>query len=555
MSIVRRFVVVASLLLSTTRAAEAQELHGSVADSATRRPIASVVLLLVDEAGVSRARTITNDRGEFRIMLPAGVHTVRALRLGFRAREFPLAAGVTELNVAMVAIPTLLEKVAVQAARACPRRDDAQSALALLEQARAGFLATIVAAEANPATMKLLRFERRMDGTSDRIEQQTVHIDSVASRKKSFEAATNAAAFVRDGFARDSGGSRTLYGPDAEVLLDDSFANGYCFRLVDADRDRPHQVGLGFSAAERKGNRVDIGGAVWIDTVARRLVDIDFTYEGIRLPYNAPTPGGHIHFHEMPNGMVVIQSWVLLMARATVDSLGDFRHPIIRQHFYGNDVGGEVARAIWADGRAWKAPLGTVQLHVVTGEGKPTNSVAVRLGESDYIASPDINGDLEIPDLLPGPYDVVVIDTSLAAAGTVLGTPLRIVAQRDSVSRAVLVTPPPEAFLRKRCSEILGSVWVTANVTHEDGKPVNAAQWEVGEDFTTGSEFVHAKGHTGSTGMFGFCSALTRSGTVQLRVSDGLAPRRDTIVSVASTTDRVQITLPDRPAAPSREPE
>ncbi len=541
----------AALLILTALPSAAQDLHGRVYDSASRRPIASAVLILMDDAGASRGRTITNDRGQYRISLPLDARKVRVLRLGFRARELSIVVTTGEaFDIVMTAIPALLEKVTVQAARACPRRDDAQSALALLEQARAGLLATIVAAEENPATMKLLRYERRMEGTSDRIDRQTVHIDSVAGRKKSFEAASSAAAFVRDGFSRDSAGSRILYGPDAEVLLDDSFANGYCFRLVDADRARPHQVGLGFSAADRRRDRVDIDGAVWIDTVARRLVDIDFRYEGIRLPYNAPTPGGHIHFHEMPNGMVVIHSWVLLLAAATLDSSGDFRHPIIRQVFNGNDVGGEVARAIWSDGRAWKAPLGTVQLHVVTGDGEPTNRVVVRLGESDYIASPDAQGNLEIPDVLPGPYDVFVIDTSVVASGTVLGTGLRIVAQRDSTIRAVLISPSPEAFQRKRCSAVPSFTWVTANVLRDDDSPVNEARWEAGEDFNTPWEYVYAKGQTPSTGVFGFCSELARSGTLQLRVSDGLEPRDEVVVKVSSSTDRVKIKLPVRSTPP-----
>ena len=550
MNFVRRVTVGAMLLLSTARVAESQELHGSVVDSATRRPIASAVLVLVDDAGLAHGRTITNDRGQYRIVLPADVRRVRVLRLGFRARELPLVAGDGTLDIAMIAIPTLLEKVTVQAARACPRRDDAQAALALLEQARAGLLATVVAAEQNPATMKLLRYERQMDGTSDRIERQTVHIDSVAGRSKSFAASTSAASFVRDGFARDSAGSRTLYGPDAEVLLDDSFANGYCFRLVDPERARPHQVGLGFSAAERRKERVDIDGALWIDTLARQLVDIDFRYEGIRLPYNAPHPGGHIYFHEMPNGMVVIQSWALVLASARLDTTGNVRNRVIWTRLARSDVGGEVARATWPDGRTWKAPLGTIQLHVVTGDGQPTNRVAVRLGESDYLASPDVNGNLEFRDVLPGPYDAFVIDTSLAAARTILGTPLRFEAIRDSTIRAVLVSPPPEAFLFRRCASIRTLTWITAIVLHEDGTPFRDARWEAGEDFNTSSEYVYARGRTGPAGTFGFCSELTKGGGLQLRVSDGLEPRDEVVVALTAISERVKITLRAR-AAPT----
>ena len=546
MSIQRSALRAVLLLVCVARFVSAQELRGTVVDSASRRPVASAVLVAFDEAGVARSRTITNDRGQYLLMLPPDARRVKALRLGFRARELPIPAGTGELDIAMVVIPALLEKVTVQAARACPRRDDSQAALALLEQARAGLLSTIVAAEANPATMKLLRYERMMDGTSDRVNRQVVRIDSLAGKKKSFEAATSAAEFVRYGFSRDSAGSRTLFGPDAEVLLDDAFANAYCFRLADHERGRPTQIGLGFTAADRQRDRTDLDGVLWIDTLARKLVDIDFRYEGIRLPFNAPKPGGHVHFREMPNGTVIIDAWVLILGAARYDTTGDYMHPIVLQHFDVHEVGGEVARSVWADGREWRGHLGTVHLKVVTGEGEPDNRVAVRLGESGYVAAPDANGDVEIHDVLPGPYPVNVIDTSVAAAGAVLGVPLQVVAVRDSTFQGLVVSPPHEAFLRRRCDAAPIFKWVTASASYEDGSPVNAAHWEVGSDLDTSWEFVYARGVTGSSGTFAFCNELTNGDKAQLRVSDGREPRREVVVKLESTSERVKVKLPSR---------
>lgn len=551
MCISRRTLVTAVSLLFAARLVSAQELRGTVVDSASRRPIASAVLVLVDESGAARARTITNDRGQYRLAVPAEARRIRALRLGFRAREIALVAGATELDIAMLVIPTLLEKVTVQAARACPRRDDSQSALALLEQARAGLLATIVAAEANPATMKLLRYERMMEGTSDRVKRQVVHIDSIAGKRKSFEAAGSAAEFVRNGFSRDSGGGRTLFGPDAEVLLDDAFANAYCFRLADGERRRPNQVGLGFVAADRQRDRTDLDGVLWIDTLARRLVDIEFTYEGIRLPFNAPKSGGHVHFHEMPNGMVVIDAWALGIGAARIDTTGDYRNPIYLQHFDVNEIGGEIARAVWSDGREWRGPLGTVRLKVITGEGEPENRVAVRLGETDYIASPDASGDLEIRDVLPGPYPVNVIDTSVAAAGATLGSPLMVNAVRDSTFHGIVVSPPREAFLRRRCDASPSFKWLTAAISRPDGAPVNAAHWELGLDFNTTWESVLARGRTGAQGVFGFCNELTGRDVNQLRVFDAGEPRNEVMVKVTSTSERLKVTLPARATTPT----
>ena len=96
------------------------------------------------------------------------------------------------------------------------------------------------------------------------------------------------------------------YGPDADVLLDEGFSNGYCFRVADSEGARPNQVGLGFSAADRRKGRVDIEGALWIDTVAHVLKDIDFRFVAFRRVYGEVEPGGRVSFREMPNGMVLI---------------------------------------------------------------------------------------------------------------------------------------------------------------------------------------------------------------------------------------------------------
>ncbi|MEO8622653.1 MAG: hypothetical protein ABI625_16400, partial [bacterium] len=507
----RRVLSVALLALgaaSTHAAAQQQLLTVTVTDSASHRPLSSAVLIFLDASGTAFARNITNERGQLSASVSPDVRRVRALRLGYRARDVQMpstSAATARLDIAMLAIPALLEPVTVVAASSCPRRDDSRAALALLEQARAGLLATIVAREANPAEMKLLSYERTMDGNSDRIERQSVHIDSVGHRAKSYEAAATASDFVENGFSRDSAGMRYFFGPDADVLLDEGFSNGYCFRIHDSERTRPNQVGLEFSAADKKKGRVDIEGALWIDTVAHTLKDINFRF--IIYPHvsGVPDQGGQVSFREMPNGMVLIDRWLLRLAAVHSDT-SYARGMQVRRFYFAREVGGEVARAIWPDGRAWKASLGTVQLHVVTQQGEPARSAIIRLDDTDYIGSPDATGDLEITDVLPGPYDVIMIDTALAPMGISLGAGLKLYAQRDSTIRAPLIEPPRDAFLKKHCGKSTERHWVTVRVYRPDGASVVDGTWELGEDFGTSLEFMHARGRTGLDGEFGFCS-------------------------------------------------
>src|SRR5689334_24425609 len=98
-----RAVLLASLLVTGLAATmAAQELHGSVRDSASRQPIPGAVLMLLDTSGVVLGRNITDDRGEYRIVLSERMQRVRVVRIGFRPTEVPiptLSGGGAELTV------------------------------------------------------------------------------------------------------------------------------------------------------------------------------------------------------------------------------------------------------------------------------------------------------------------------------------------------------------------------------------------------------------------------------------------------------------------------
>src|SRR5687768_4557447 len=319
-------VLVAFATTVAAREAAAQALRGTVRDSASGLPVPGAVVTLLDSAGDVGGRTITDERGQFRAtLLGNGVRALRLVRLGFRPARARLPAatdGVVRVDVVMVAIPMALQSVEVSASPGCPRRRDRAIALALLEQARAGLLATVVAGAANTARMMRLRAVRTMDGNSSRIVHQRVRIDSAGVTLGSFGAARTAADFVSHGFAGDSAGLQVYYGPDAEILLDDRFSALYCFHVMDRDRRRPNQVGLGFRPAERRDARIDVDGALWIDTIARALVDIEYRYVGVNERMEPFRPGGRTSFRALPNGVVAIDQWTIRIV-GSKDEQGD----------------------------------------------------------------------------------------------------------------------------------------------------------------------------------------------------------------------------------------
>lgn len=551
-----RLLSLAALLLSLAVGAHrmsAQELRGTVRDSASRLPVAGAVVMLVTASDGVVGRSITNQLGEFRVVLTDAASRVRVVRLGYRPRVIPMPApsnGVVQLDLALVAIPITLESVRTVAAASCPERADAPAALALLEQARSGLLTTIVSRSVTPANMKRLLFERMMDGNSDRIVHQSVRIDSAVTTG-SFGAVRSAADFVQQGFVQDSGGIRTFFAPDAETLLNDGFANGYCFRIMDAERGRPHQIGLGFTVADRRRERVDIEGALWVDTAARALMDIDFRYLGLDRRYDEFHAGGRVSFQAMPNGVVLVDRWNLRLVGARQDTmtvmvrrLESQQRPV--QRLYAQEVGGELARATWPDGNSWKGSLGTLRVHAVTHAGRPASGAVVNLDDTKYRAVADAKGDLEITDVVPGPYQLVVIDPELSPLDITLETGLTLVAARDSIFHLGLDVPTAEDYAQHACvsdTHALGTAWILGRVTTPDGRPVAGAKWTVQRHVdVVGWVDIVEGGRTGSDGLFHYCK-LALGTPIKVIAEHPGAPNASYVVELTEKLTVMQLEL------------
>ena len=431
--------------------AHAQELRGVVRDSMSRQPIAGAVILLRDSTGATLGRNITNERGAYRVALSPGMTRVHLQRIGFRPRDATIPrpeGGVATLDVSMVMIPHLLEATRVVDNPNCSRRDDRAPAFALWEQTQAALLATVVAREANPPRVVRYSFDRAMDGDGKRAVSQKVFVDT-AQTDKPFVAAESAESFVDHGFADDSAGIRIYHGPDADVLLDDAFARGYCFGIAKPDASRPRQVGLSFEPAKHQRNRIDIDGAVWIDTASRALVDLVWRYDGLDYHFDRYAPGGRVSFHTMPNGSVMIDHWIIRVvggSTASVNANGRLSVNGIRVA----ENGGELADARWADGQAWHATLPSVQgsarLH-----GLPAAGRTIRLVETPYEATVDSAGHFYISDLVPGPYEIGVVDSSLMSIGLLLTSNLHFTAVRDSTTQLAFEVATPQAFAGAAC--------------------------------------------------------------------------------------------------------
>jgi hypothetical protein len=484
--------------LCVARGLSAQVLRGVVRDTATQQGIPGVVLVLMDASGQALGRNITNEEGRYAIALTPAMRRLQFLRIGFRPREVSLptiGTGTAELDVAMLAIPTLLSAVSVVDAASCPHRDDRAAAFALWEQAKAALLATVVTREANPADVVRLHFDRRLDD-SNHVVSQIVRIDST-STDRPWVASRPAATFVENGFAMDSAHARWYSGPDADVMIDDAFARGYCFNIAAADSTRPHAIGLEFARANRKRGHIDIEGAVWIDSVSRSLTDIVFRFVGLDERTERLHPGGRIEFRLTHNGAPMIHRWYLRFPAAKPAT----SNTVATRPLEAREAGGEVAHARWPNGREWQASLGTLRGHIVGDGGAGT---VIRLLDTDYATTADSAGNFEISNLLPGPYVVGAINGRLAAVGMVLKTVDGFTAVRDSVVRLTPAVPSASQYVARKCDADSPRYGViVAQVLMPDGEAAEAAHVEVRA--ISGERVVAGKAD--ENGLFFVCRA------------------------------------------------
>ena len=518
-----RFAFAAFVALSVP--ATAQQVRGTVTDSASGRPLPGAVVMLLSASGSALRRAVTDDRGSYALSPDSAAERIRFVRIGFRPREFRITGALDErsASIALAAIPFLLETITTVGNPSCPRRNDSQSAFALWQQARSGLLATIVAREASPARVSLLVFEQLLAGATDNVTEQRVRPAS-GEWANAFGASFSAATFAANGFASWERGRRYFHGPDAEVLLDDKFQTSYCFSIADRQASRPNQVGLRFVPARQVAERIEIDGVLWIDTLARQMREIDFRYLGLNTAMNRFRPGGRVEFREMPNGVVLVDRWHIRMVESKVDTLvllSDRREPgdwggagdnTRGRSFVVTRGGGEIARLQWADGTQWASPLGTLRLQLLDSDGAAAAGVTVRLDSTHYTGISGADGLVEIRDLLPGPYLVTVVDEALNVLGLHLNKPAKFTAVRDSVVVARLRVVSEANVVRESCRNVArGSepILLLARVVTVDSKPLQRALWRVGSQ----------NGVTKADGIISACLREQPGATVALEVA------------------------------------
>jgi hypothetical protein len=325
----------------------------------------------------------------------------------------------------------ILDPVRVTAGARCDPKAAAAGG-ALLQQARAGLLATVVGREANPARVVRLSYER----TYARQPESTspaVRVDTLDQASAMIRAGRRGADLVARGFTADSLGTGVYFAPDAEVLLDQGFEAGYCFRAVSG---RNGVVGLGFSPAmPRALGRIDIEGTLWIDMKARALRSLEYRYVGAGPDAQASGIGGDLDYQELSNGAVIVTQWSVRLLKVRYDSVKHTYSTIALGRLVMSEAGGVIAGAEWPDGTRWQAPLGSLEVKVTDGEKrKPAAGVQVRLRNSTYATVTGKDGVARFTDVLPGRYAIDVRNPELERLGFLRAAGPVNIGKADSVA-------------------------------------------------------------------------------------------------------------------------
>ncbi len=429
--------------------AGAQGIRGTVDDQTAGTPVAGAVVMVLGPADSVLGRTLTDVHGRFGFApFKAAVARLRVIRIGYEP-ALVVATGDSEITVELRRLAWNLATVVVRDRTACSPDEGRAAAAAMWRQAQAALLAAVVSRDATPAVLRIVKFTRTLGLGASRaadVEGQATGL-STAVATRAFSAGQSASFFAAHGYGVSAAGGYDLYGPDEDVLLDDSFARSHCF-AVHRDGDHPGEIGIAFEPTLGRDSLVDISGTLWVDTATAQLRRLTFSYtptEGMAIPVRGG--GGAMTFATAANGVPFMTSWCIRTGSPITAGIFAQRD----RSGYGRGIGAvgalltercaRLAEATWADGTTWSGGLPTLTGVAVDRETRrPIPGLVVRLLNSDRAVRTDSLGRFHIDDIVPGPYLLAVEDSVLAVFGPLAGAGgLQVVGARPVRSLASFV--------------------------------------------------------------------------------------------------------------------
>lgn len=521
------FPAAASLLAATATGLSAQQVVGSAHAAGSEVPVSAAAIVLVSDAGVIVAGTLTATDGHYVLRAPAAGHyRVRARRIGFApdSAELTLAGTAMRFDPALTPLRASLEVVRIEGIQKCDVAHDAgDAAYQLWEAAQNALASTIAAAGDKLLVYRLERFVREIDPAVNR----AVYGTTTRSRSRSSEPyySVSPDSLTTVGFARVEGDSSVYYAPDARTLTAEAFIRTHCLRAV-RDSSRPGQLGLAFEPV-RRSNVVDVSGVLWIDRTSGELRDLEYHYEVPRiargrnlLPAGADAATGRIEYRRLDDGAWIVSRWIIQVP--------------VQGEQPGYSVGGRaVQRArtkmMWQVGGAVLEVLesgnappaldeigGAIDGRLIAGPDRlPVVGATLSLIPRDGVAAGEAqrtrgDGSFVFDSLAPGDYVLRTADLKFDTLN-ISFPPIPITVGSGNRQTLTIAMPTPDEGREALCGNrdkrrLILHGTVTDSVT---GLPLSGARvtvtWmEVGND-STNTEFHERDASTDRSGEYVFC--------------------------------------------------
>ncbi len=566
----------------------AQAVRGTVSDPATGEPLwGAVVVLLEGAEGEARAAGVIADQGgRYLIRAPGpGTYRLRAERIGFRSITTPpFALGAEEslhrdLRAPVQAVA--LEEIRVVGESQCrDLGEDANVAYRLWEEARKALVATVITADMDAYRFDAALWERRLHPRRLRVEEEERR--TTEGRGRHPFRSVSAASLAEAGWVQETSAGTMYYGPDAQLLLSESFMSDHCF--LAREGEEPGTVGLGFRPIPRR-EVPEIAGTLWLDAESAELRHLEYRYVNLDLPVRTDAVGGRVEFDRLPDGGWIVRRWWIRMPAIAVERTRTFdprrAGPAERERavLAGlKEDGGELIAVRREDGSLVRS-YGRAALsgQVTNGTGGPVSGATVRLSGTALHSRTDATGRFELRELPEGRYRATFDHPQLDLLG-VRPEGEEVELRDGELAEVELELPPWREALAEACRDrwieqaekgdgeagpaASSGVLVGRVRTATDGTPVEGAtvtmSWESVRLFSSPEPEVQARDRrrvetrTDERGVYRVCG-LPSGRTVTVRaVREGRVGQTVTVGIPGERCDARDCGVPVGPAAPQR---
>jgi hypothetical protein len=462
-----RRVAFGALALSalTASSAHSQTLTGRVARDNV--PVVGALVLVVDAGGRVVARTASRDLGEYSVVAAPGSYRVQVLQIGWRptiAGPFTLSAGaVTRANIDATGTRILLDPIIVtDRSEWRVRPGSAAAAFGFWGEARKALIAALMTS-AEPMTMTLKRTEQELDRSGTHVNWDTTRIQSGRSLRPF--ASLPPETLARDGYvSTDPDSNKTYWGPDADVLLSESFLSSHCIRTVrpSAVGDSVRLIGVGFSPSNKRKNLVDVEGVLWLDRTTAELRAMDYHYVNTSKVVEESKPGGHLAFLKVLSGRWIVEQWSIRVPSTATRVLrgeaptvpGAQRIDTQREELANIRLtSGQVTEIRRGTDVLWERGRVNLVVEVVDSTtSRPVRGVLVRTAESRSAVASDSLGRVRLDRIPPGSITIRLESPMLESIGR---SPFMVPVTVASTNDATISIPIPSerATVASRCGE------------------------------------------------------------------------------------------------------